>query len=464
MAWQLFKSAKPYCPPTPDRDDVGNIVAGISHRIGRVKPNARRIKRSVLDRVLDDFFPARGSLTMDFDVWLEGTQYTQTRKKQLRTLRERMMSGEVQPDHRCKMFIKAEGYDTYKNPRMICSRDDTMKVTYGPIFKPIEDYVFSMPMFIKHVPVCDRARYIVDYIGPGNYDYIVNDHTSFETHAHTTMADFEFAVYERLLSTVDFELIQPLLGAQKLYCFGATATVHSRMSGEMNTSLGNGLANFLSFAYLMYEHGAEKADIKCIIEGDDAIFCIPKTFKYRPTPSDFSSIGFVVVMDNKDTLGTCGFCSTYFAEDGSAVVVDPAKVFTRMPITFSRPHGRVEDLRFSKALSCCVEYRGVPILQALGQRLLKEYPTGKLVVTDWWDRQMLTLSKPYTPIEITDQARNMFEKMFGWNHVRQVEFESFLKECPLDRIFANDYFTPPTEFYEFASIHKILDMEHPAME
>lgn len=457
MAYQLFDTKRPYCPPTPHRNDPQNILVGVQHRIGRAKPYPSGIDLNIVDQILDDFFPLREKLTMSFDEWIETTQYPRHRKEKLTALRRRIDEGQISIDWNCDIFIKAECYDRFKFPRIISARSDSAKVILGPIFRPIEDYVFEQPWFIKHIPVRERAKYIVDHFGPGDYTYIVNDHTSFEVHAHTTFSAFEFRLYERLLTSTDFAKLRPLLGLQNIRTRGYSGRVASRMSGEMNTSLGNGLANFLSFAYLMYEAGAGKDDIKCIIEGDDAIFAVPKQYDHAVTEAAFSRIGFVVVMERHRRLGHCGFCSTYFADDGTAVVVEPLKAYTRLPISFSRPHGRVNDLRFSKALSCAVEYRGVPILQALGQRLLREYPQGKFICTDWYERQLFEHDHPSDPIPITEDARNMYFQMFNIDGPTQEMAERWFETCPTDEIFCNPYIVVPDEFYAFAQEHEIRD-------
>jgi hypothetical protein len=78
------------------------------------------------------------------------------------------------------MFVKDEGYDSFKHARGINSRTDEFKVRVGPIFKLIEKEVFKLPCFIKKVPLDRRAEYILDMMGETG-PFLVSDYTAFES-------------------------------------------------------------------------------------------------------------------------------------------------------------------------------------------------------------------------------------------------------------------------------------------
>lgn len=432
------------------------MVRGLTHRLARQKPAVReRIDVKVVDEIIDHFFPVRELRIPDFGEWLAQTTYTESRKKRLQQIYDGLQTGEMQLSRMCKFFIKAEFYDTMKNPRIISSRDDTFKVLVGPYFKALEDYVFSHKQFIKHVPVTARAKYVTELFAGRDYDFIVNDHTSFETHAHSTFRQFEFRFYKRFNEHNVHAHLKTLMGTQTLKNPYIVAQVQSRMSGEMNTSLGNGLSNFLSFAYIMRTHGASFDDIVCIVEGDDAIFAIPK-HAHHPTKEDFEKLGFDVVIEPKPSLGKCGFCSTYFTEDGKYAIVEPIKAVTKLPFTFNFTHNP-EDLRYSKALSFCCEYRGVPMLQALGQRLRREHPRGTLRIDDWYERELMSGNYAYTPVKIHQGTRTLFAEMFGYTQEMQVAYERHVRTCPYSEIFNDGILVIPSEYYKFYQEHRDID-------
>lgn len=441
MSWALFPQSLQHAVYTPDVNDERNITRGIAHRIGRKTPALETaVDSTVVRRIIHSILgPLPVVEPLGFEEWLSGTHYNMVRRQQLRAAYSDIANGVRLPDFGVDLFIKREFYPVIKNPRIICARRDDAKVILGPIFAPIEQRIFSLPMFIKHIPVSERARYIVDYIGPGDFIYFENDHTSFEVHAHTTFGVFEHEVYRQMLSPADYRHVKRLLGPQRVRTRGVKARVMSRMSGEMNTSLGNALANLLSFYYIVASSGHDVTRVRCIIEGDDAIFAVPRDIAPCITTEAFRRLGFVVELSQKPSLGRCGFCSTYFSDDGQFSVIEPIKVISQTLLTLHRPHGRVNDLRFSKALSCAISCRGTPVLQAFSQRLKRENPSGRFVFDDWWTHQKMQRPHPSDPVPISHGSRELFCSMFGWSVEMQIDLERHFDECPLEDLTSHPF-------------------------
>jgi len=385
---------------------------------------------------------------LSFDEWLDGTSYTMQRRAYLRKV---WRSGMCVVPHvlktQVKGFIKREKFWEYKNPRMICSRGDPFKCYSGPFFKSVEEVVFANPNFIKHIPVAARAKYVVEHFGDlaGKQVY-VNDHTSFEVHAHSTFRELEFGVYRNLLPKEIVDNLETVLcGSQHIQFGCGHARVNSRMSGEMNTSLGNGLANILSFLAVVYlEYGNVWRECMCIIEGDDGIFVVPKWVVL--TPEMFARAGFVVVLEPQESLGTAGFCSTYFLDDGSAAVVDPMKAIAGFGWSFTyRPSSsdaRLSDLRVSKALSFFHEYRGVPMLHAVGDRLISHYGTTLTgdFIGDWYERQIMEWEATHRAEGdavryVAEESRALFQQIFGITIAEQISYEIHVAECSIAEVF-----------------------------
>lgn len=223
------------------------------------------------------------------------------------------------------------------------------------------------------------------------------------------------------------------------------------MSGEMNTSLGNGLANLLSFSYVVLASGHSLNECNCIIEGDDGIFQVVKELELRA--SHFNKIGFDVKICEKPNLGQCGFCSTYFTEDGKCSIVEPTKVLTSLPTTFRLDPCLQDDLRHSKALSCATEYVGCPLLQSLGQRLLTEYPAGQLILDDWYDRQLMEGAWSHEPLEISNETRLLFWDTFGFSLHHQSAIEEHFRTCDAIDIFRPPHWEIPQSFTDYYNSH-----------
>jgi hypothetical protein len=427
------------------------------------------------------FWSGSSANTLGFEEWLCGTHYSAKRMQHLRDIHgeARDTPGEA-VRARIKAFVKAEMFSDFKNPRIICSRADEFKCFSGPYFKAIENVVFSHPNFIKHIPVLDRARYVVQHFGDdlGEFKILVADHTSCETHMHTTMGDIEWQVFQYINPDPIGEVIKRVLcDVQTIFCNGIVAKVLSRMSGEMNTSLGNGVGNmFATLAVVAFRYGNRWKDVRLIIEGDDSIIAVPRDMEI--TAEDYLRFGFVVKLDEVPTLGKAGFCSTYFLDNGEAAVVDPIKIYSHLPWSFSlRPeHGerRKQELMVAKAISLAYECPHTPVLWALSRRLLEECKDirGHLSFDrlDWWQRQVFenvlnecgTLDMHITikrTMEIlgppSDPTRHLFSDVFGINPEQQGVIEMFFSTCPADKIFECPDLVElvPSQLFESAALY-----------
>mgnify|MGYP003702193899 FL=1 len=79
--------------------------------------------------------------------WLEGTNYPEWRKKQLREASLKIFN---KSDYNNKSFIKREFYPEPKHARWINSRSDKFKSMTGPIFHLIESETFKNSSFVKY--------------------------------------------------------------------------------------------------------------------------------------------------------------------------------------------------------------------------------------------------------------------------------------------------------------------------
>lgn len=201
-----------------------------------------------------------------FDEWIEETHYSKKRKQQLRDLRMKGSPKDVF-DAKIKCFVKDEFYPELKAPRMISSREDKAKVWLGPIFSSIEDVLYVLPPFVKRLTAQERIQKINDMFG--DRPVYVTDYSSFETHFHRKMMEcVEMVIYKHLLKKFpsELELVKVILGRNHLvskYFSGELEAV--RMSGEMNTSVGNGISNYMFMLFAASKLGVEVKNM--VVEG-----------------------------------------------------------------------------------------------------------------------------------------------------------------------------------------------------
>jgi len=239
--------------PIPDPLDGDTAQRGARHRFCRDTPPISRCLRLrlrlfVRQWLKDNLEPLPPDSDVSFETWLRDIVQPLARKQELQKVYDEKLG--VKPtDYFCKSFVKREFYTAYKHARMINARSDRFKVLTGPYFKKIEEKLYSNPAFIKHVPVADRPEYIENTLSSNGGRYAETDHTAFEAHmtAHIMKA-VEFQLYDYMLPLVCggiwvlAHIKKALAGLNTSHFVMMMVQVFaSRMSGDMCTSLGNGL-------------------------------------------------------------------------------------------------------------------------------------------------------------------------------------------------------------------------------
>lgn len=433
----------PGCAPvSPDRYDKDTAVEGIKKRYARKVPKVcptlrggftqfvRRWVRTHLPRIRE---------ALGFEEWLATTSYNEARKKQLRSVYEQfLMQGKVSEEtarrlHKVKAFIKLEAYPEYKHARHINARCDLAKCLFGPVIKSMEREVYKLPEFIKHVPLPERPA-LIKALKTSGCSYVESDHTAFEAHFTVDiMETIEFEVTRYMLRDLpDLErlLEQTEAGVNKIGLASADIKVliqGMRCSGDMWTSLFNGLGNLLSFLY-----GCEVAGcryVKGYVEGDDGIFAVQGA---PPTVATMEKLGFEVKYVHHDDPATASFCGLVLA--GDAVVRDPSKFFMAFGWSdrFIGAGEKVKrQLALSKALSALYETPGCPLV-APAARYVYEKTRG--VVPRFEDGAYKMVPRDFNPpqVEIASETRELFARLYGISPAAQVQLERALGQGEWD--------------------------------
>ena len=228
-----------------------------------------------------------------------------------------------------KLFAKDEVYVDFKHAGGIYARDDVAKCYFGPYFKRIEDELYKHPSFIKHVPVSERAKYISEMLDRPGGVFIQTDYSSYESHfSPEMMKSCEFVLYEYMYSKTPGG--NGAVGVMKKVLAGVNpienryfncAILACRMSGEMNTSLGNSFSNLMLYSFV-----ASKLDLEPVgvVEGDDGLFlAYPDK---APTTEMFTEMGCIIKLNQFKHLSEASFCGLLFDEVDKQIITDPVKV------------------------------------------------------------------------------------------------------------------------------------------
>jgi len=371
--------------PHPDMADSKTALAGAMYRFCRNMPKKydRKKFRNFVDAWLEkNMVPLGPHSDTSFETWIKNTPYTQARKEELtrkynemNAVWERLSPKQIG----VKSFIKDEVYPAFKHARAINSRADEFKCIVGPIFQLISDQLFSLPWFIKKIPIDQRPDYILDMLHEVGTWYMTTDYTSFEAHFDAKMmTDCEMRLYRHMTQYLPeghrfmTTLIHVLAKCKNHIAFKnfSVEIQGKRMSGEMNTSLGNGFSNLMFMLYLTECNGNE--NVRGVIEGDDGLFVMSGP---PPPPERFAGFGLDIKIINFSDINHASFCGMVFDLDERKNVTDPISelinfAWCKAEYAKSKPSKHKMLLR-CKALSMLYQYPNCPILTTFAEKMLQ---------------------------------------------------------------------------------------------
>jgi len=321
--------------------------------------------------VQEKFCPLPADSDVSVEHWLAtNTTYTLARKETLLAKHREMSSRDDPKIFHAKCFVKDEEYPEYKHSRCINSRSDEFKTLVGPIFHLIEKELFKRPEFIKYIPVPERPEYLMDRLYSLGAKYVETDYKACEAHFDDLRFEIEFIFYRYMTTALnggaDFmKLIKKALrGKNKCIFKEFTLWVDAcRLSGEMNTSLGNGFVNWVLAEFTAFHNKAQGFAVVC--EGDDgAIRSDP-----LPTAQNYKDLGFSIEAEPQSQISGMKFCGLIYDDDDRVNVTDPVTEILSFGWTNQRYVGAAHRTKMAllraKSISMLYQYSGCPVLRSL---------------------------------------------------------------------------------------------------
>lgn len=421
------------------------MAAGAQHRFGCAPPVADPVEFSeftefAIAYIKQTFTPVY-SPTDDLEEWLEASQYSETDKEKLREAWYVYSHEDYLTRTTCGAFCKDEFYMEMKPARSINARPDLLKCMFGPLVQHIEKVVFEHPAFIKKIPMVDRPKYILAIMASALPIIVEGDDGLLRGMASDYSA-FESLFTLDLIRACERALFLHMLGGGKVahkfvnildrVCYGQNRNRYSsglrlavdakRMSGEMFTSLGNGITNLLVLVFLFEKYVKRGVSI---------------------TPAHFEALGLRAKLEHHDDPSEASFCGMVFDPVDQQIIRDPRATlvklgWSRLPYVHSSTKTLTKLLRL-KALSMAYESESCPVLSAIARRLLfltapvVKYDTWllKYCQTNWEREWMTTNRRVLTWPEIGLGTRSLFEKLYGISVADQLELERIAGEMTL---------------------------------
>lgn len=436
--------------PHPCPKDPVTALAGALKRFACLPPKAhggvlRRLRAFVRRWLKANLVPLTPDVDLSFETWLEGTNYPEWRKAELRVVYEDLCRRQLtKKDALIKSFVKLETYLTWKHARCINARVDAMKVMLGPVMKAIEHVVYQHPAFIKNIPVADRPRYIFEQLYKEGATYLATDYTSFEAlFTEELMKSVEFQLYDYMTKDTPFHdvfmgIVRGVLGGKNKCAFKDFDVFirATRMSGEMCTSLGNGFSNLMFFLFVSEECGF--LDPKACVEGDD---CVASGHGRTPTSEDFEKLGLNIKLEVHTDLALASFCGLVFDLEDQVNVTDPLDVLVNFGWT-SRRYARSKKSKHMalircKALSLAHQYPGCPVISALaeyGLRVTRGFDVRHVITQsrafNTWEREQLIAAlrdeKNIRRRPVPIRTRGLVADRYGLPIELQLSIEAYL--------------------------------------
>lgn len=426
-----------YSPLCLDSNDPQTIQDSIYQRLLRdlPSPNPEVLLRfkAFVEKFLSENVPRVTPLT--FEEWLSSTTYDIARKNQLRESYASLRGGRPtrKQCEKIQSFIKTESYPTWKQARTINSRADVFKAWSGPMFKAIENAIYTLPEFIKHTPVPERPAKI-RALRKANRRYFQTDFTAFESHfCWQFLKVCECALYRHCLaSTQDADFLCSVISGENHLSYRAgvkAKLIARRMSGDMCTSLGNGFTNLMLAKFIVECKGSF---LEGFVEGDDGLF----STEVELTSKDYADLGFTIKVEEVVDPCAASFCGMIFPDSGE-IIRDPRKFIQNFGWTHSFIHAGPEimnQLLRAKALSACFETPQCPIVGAFARKALYDTCgcTPRFVHDGYHTAIPDAISVP--PFRPSDDTRVLFAQEFGVSPDLQKAVEAAVEDGDMDLV------------------------------
>jgi hypothetical protein len=356
-------------------------------------------------------------------------------------------------DARITMFVKPDRINPFEkrnpDPRAIQFRDPIYCVGLASYLKPIEPHLYALKyknkylgktrLIAKGLNQLERARLLLRkwrrFLNPTCRTI---DAHRFDKHCHTPLLRAEHLVYLRCLYDPDFKRLLKL----QLRNYGFTdeeiayITDGLRMSGDMNTALGNcGLMILITLVTFL----PLKVPFDILDDGDDCLILCDASHAPRINAAilTMTRFGMIIRIENETNIfEKIVFCQSQpiFTAHGPKFVRNPMKVMSHslVGLKWSTLNERGRRTYLNGVAECeTILNQGVPVLHSFGQALRRNANTSRLAFDesagDYFRLiRELKSTRADAVVPITDATRCSFHKAFGIDPSTQVDWEARL--------------------------------------
>lgn len=349
-------------------------------------------------------------------------------------------------DFNINMFVKPDKEDALPKggPRAIQYRGARAALEMARFTQSIEHQVYELNddhgtrIFGKG---CNQHTLAEDFLKKRDLfrdpAFLMLDASKFDAHVSVEFLEIVRCFYVQLLQLAGQAKYVSYLWGKTLTSYGYTRhgikykTRGTRMSGDMDTGLGNSLIMFAALTHYMYVTGISKYVMA--INGDDSVIFIEKDQLAKARDiSCFVEMGLKMKFEVALDFQHMEFCQCRMVETdyGWTLARSPHRIITRLGWSVNKfGKSRLKDYILSLGMGECAVSYGVPIGYAIGLALKLAGRGGKYTVWDRWAQEWCQQER-YWEAEVgtvSYATRVSYERAFDISPEKQIELENSIK-------------------------------------
>jgi len=419
--------------PKVDKDVQHHIDVALDSLFEHVMPNGEKLRR-------DYILKSRQQVV---------NQYSgRYRRRYAKAMTELKTLSLNHKDFMNKGFVKADKENTKdisKASRLIQYMKETGALEMGRFTHAVELDIYSLQdkygtkIFGKggnlHEIAEDMVRKKSNFLDPV---YLLLDASKFDAHVSDLMLKSVAKWYPRLLQLPKQRKYVAWLWQHTITNYGFTAggirfkTHGTRMSGHMDTGLGNSLIMFAMITSYLKVVGITKYSMS--VNGDDSVVMIERSDVVRARDiSIFKRFGFNMKFEMTDDFSQMDYCQTRPVKTkyGWILARAPDRILGRVGWSVTKfSKAKRKDYLFSLGKGEQAINYGLPIGYALGKALVRAAPHGKMMDITRKRYISYTRQRYWASGEdavIDDETRMSYYEAWGIAPEEQIAIERGLK-------------------------------------
>lgn len=335
----------------------------------------------------------------------------------------------------------------------------------------IENEIYKIPEFVKKTPAHERANLMFELLDRLEGELSTTDYSNFEaTHNPAVLYSIVYGVYMYMTqhnSRARAKILEHLrirAGTQRLtrHQYTIHLLIAILLSGELDTSLNNGLYNLINCYYHAWKRSGCTLDLTKqygFVEGDDGIF---KFSGCTPTEADYRMTGGNCKIEHPPSIHTASFCGNVIDPDSRTLITDPRKFLHNFPYIerseLNSGPRRVSMILLSKAMSAAHAYNGAPVISPIAWSVIRQYASVLPHMDEFLaqTRHIGTFHREECLVAL-NYVRNHSEKLP--THSARVFMENVFKMSAFEQLRLEQLVPTlqPNQMYSIATRHQDVD-------